>query len=126
MVPMFLLLAVFFDPGRPDDARQFLGEWRGESVCADRNGACRDESVVFRIGNAGSEEMFAVQASKIVDGREIDMGTLQFHWDSSEAKLICDYPQSVWKIGASGAGLAGSLTRHDGVLFRRLALKKTR
>lgn len=125
MVPILLLFVTIAGQGASGDGRGFFGKWRGESVCVDRNSACHDESVVFRISNsAGSEEAFAVQASKIVDGHEIDMGTLRFRWDAAEAKIICDYPQGVWKIAASGEGLEGTLTRHDGTLFRHLALKK--
>ena len=52
------------------------GLWRGHAVCAVPNSACRDEANVCRINEAaGKAGWFHLTGSKIVNGKEIVMGT---------------------------------------------------
>jgi hypothetical protein len=53
-----------------------VGVWRGHSVCTDKNSACHDEVNVYRFGAVtGKPNSFTVTASKVVDGKEIVMGS---------------------------------------------------
>lgn len=67
---------------------------------------------------------FSVTADKIVDGKTINMGTLEFRYVEDQHALICDYAQGTWRLIADGENMAGTLTRPDKTLFRRVSLQK--
>src|SRR5882724_6769134 len=91
-----------------DSAPAFAGTWRGESQCAAKNTACHDEAVVFRIAALKEKPgYFSVDADKIVDGKAIHMGTLEFRFDTEAVRIICDYPQGVWRLAVVGEKIAG-------------------
>jgi len=69
--------------GRPAD--EILGTWRGSSVCSDRAAApsCNDEQMVYEISTIpGKPNMVKVQADRIVDGKRVPMGDLEFTQDA--------------------------------------------
>jgi hypothetical protein len=66
-----------------EDVRAAIaGAWRGHSVCVDQNGPCHDEVNVYRFSRVtGSSNEFSVTASKVVDGKEIVMGSGSWKYD---------------------------------------------
>jgi hypothetical protein len=101
------------------------GIWRGESSCTQKESACRDESVVYRFSPIQDKPgSFSVSADKIVDGKPVNMGTLEFQYVEDQQALICKYAQGVWRLTFDGSKMAGTLTRPDGSLFRRVLLHK--
>jgi hypothetical protein len=60
-----------------DGAEQKLaGTWRGDSLCVEKGTACHDEVAVYRIAAiAGKPDYLMVSGGKVVDGKEIVMGT---------------------------------------------------
>ena len=52
------------------------------------------------------------------------MGTLEFRYVAAEHELLCDYAQGTWRLTVDGNKMAGTLTRPDGSVFRRVALHK--
>jgi hypothetical protein len=79
------------------------GTWRGQSSCEQKESACRDETVVYRISQLQDKRgSFSVSADKIVDGKAVNMGTLEFRYIAAQQALVCDYPQGVWRLSVDG------------------------
>jgi hypothetical protein len=107
-----------------DVAAQFAGTWRGNSVCVAKNTACRDETVVYRVQKLPSRGHVTISADKIVDGKPINMGSLEFHYDQQSKTWLCQYAQGVWRLTVADTKVNGSLIQPDGTLFRQIALRK--
>ena len=113
---------LMFAPGGPTIA----GIWRGQSSCTQKESACREETVVYRFSPLQDKPgSFSASADKIVDGKAVNMGTLEFQYVVDEQVLVCKYAQGVWRLSVDGGKMEGTLTRPDGSLFRRLLLHKT-
>jgi len=65
-----------------------------------------------------------VSADKIVDAKAVNMGTLGFRYIAAQNALVCEYAQGVWQLSVDGNKMEGTLTRPDGIVFRRVALRK--
>ena len=101
------------------------GIWRGQSFCEQKESACRDETVVYRVSPLQDKpDSFSVSADKIVDGKAVNMGTLEFRYIAAQNALVCEYAQGVWQLSVDGNKMEGTLTRPDGIVFRRVALRK--
>jgi hypothetical protein len=101
------------------------GIWRGQSSCEQKGSLCREETVVYRFSPLQDKPgSFSVSADKIVDGKAINMGTLEFRYVEDRHALVCEYAQGVWQLSVDGDKIEGTLTRSDGSLFRRVALHK--
>jgi hypothetical protein len=112
---------LMFAQGKPAIA----GIWRGQSSCEQKESACREETVVYRFSSLGDKPgSFSVSADKIVDGKVVNMGTLEFRYVEDQHALVCEYAQGVWRLSVDGQKIEGTLTRPDGSLFRRVALHK--
>ena len=112
---------LMFAQGKPAIA----GIWRGQSSCEQKESACREETVVYRLSPLQDKPgSFSVSADKIVDGKAMNMGTLEFRYVEGQHALVCEYAQGVWRLSVDGEKIEGTLTRPDGSLFRRVALRK--
>ena len=112
---------VMFAQGKPAIA----GIWRGQSSCEQKQSACHEETVVYRFSPLQDKPgTFSVSADKIVDGKAVNMGTLEFRYVEDQHALVCEYAQGVWRLSVDGERIEGTLTRPDGSLFRRVALHK--
>ena len=59
-----------------DSQSQITGTWRGNSECVLKNSPCRDEINVYRFSEvAGKPGWFSGVGSKLVNGKEISMGS---------------------------------------------------
>jgi hypothetical protein len=114
-------LQVTFAQGKPAIA----GIWRGQSSCTQKKSACSDETVVYRFSPLQDKPgSFSVSADKIVDGKTVNMGVLEFHYVEDQQALVCKYAQGVWRLTLDGSKMEGTLTHPDGSLFRRVFLHK--
>jgi hypothetical protein len=112
---------LMFAQGKPAIA----GIWRGQSFCEQKESACREETVVYRFSPLPDRPgSFPVSADRIVDGKAVNMGTLEFRYVEDQHALVCEYAQGVWRFSVDGAKMEGTLTRPDGSLFRRVVLHK--
>src|SRR5580692_1679240 len=60
-----------------DSPSQIVGTWRGTSECAVKSSPCHDEINVYRFSKIPARPgWFSGTGSKVVDGKEISMGTL--------------------------------------------------
>ncbi len=101
------------------------GTWTGQSICQQKESACRDETVIYRISPLPDKPgLFSVIADKVVNGKAENMGTLVFRYVEDQHALICENAQGVWRFVVEGQGMTGTLIRQDGTLFRRVSMRK--
>jgi hypothetical protein len=107
-----------------EDARSTIaGVWRGHSVCVDKNSPCHDEVNVYRFSRvAGRPNEFSVTASKVVDGKEIVMGSGAWKYD--EKKRIVESEVPPIRLAIDGRKMEGALNLADGTAYRRIYLEK--
>jgi hypothetical protein len=116
----------------PQTPSQILGTWRGNSVCTVSNSPCHDEVNIYRFSEiSGKPSSFSCTASKIVDGKEIVMGSSDWTYDSAKHLLQTTTPNPSIRLTLSTTASAaetldGALTLPDGTIYRRIHLTKDR
>lgn len=98
-----------------------LGTWEGESICTVRPSACYDERVIYRI-TQDEQKKISLSADKIVNGERQNMGALECTYDGKT--LSCPFAKGVWAFDVSGSKMSGTLKLTDGMLFRKVDVKK--
>jgi hypothetical protein len=129
---MFALSAIlqhFAGYTQQTTADKIEGIWKGSSLCQVKPSACHDENVVYHISRK-SANVYTIQANKIVNGAEVDMGI----FDSvvyNEAKQTLTFTMkdrqqrsNVWLFKLDGMQMHGTLTQEN-TLFRIVELKKS-
>ncbi len=106
------------------DMRSMIaGVWRGHSVCVDKDSPCRDETNVYRFSKvAGKADEFLVTGSKIVDGKEIEMGRGTCKYDEKKKAVECEQPQM--RLTIDGKKMEGTLNLANGSAYRRIYLER--
>jgi hypothetical protein len=115
-----------------DEISKLVGNWSGESVCADREKfpACHDEQVIYRVVVApGRSDTLTITMDKIVDGKPETMGTSDFVYNAREQILVSEIKTNRWRLifelAVKGDLLEGTLaTLPDRTLVRRIKVKK--
>ena len=106
------------------------GIWKGTSLCQVKPSACHDEDVVYHISKK-SANLYIMQASKIINGAEEDMGTFDpVVYDETKQTLTFTMKDkqgrnSVWLFRIDGMEIHGTLTINENTLFRVVELKKS-
>ena len=106
------------------------GIWKGTSICQQKQSACHDENVVYHISKK-SANVYTIQASKIVNGAEDDMGTFDsVVYDETKNTLRFTTKDrqgaiAVWLFIIDGMQMHGTLTVNENTLFRIVELKKS-
>jgi hypothetical protein len=109
------------------DAPQIAGTWRGNSVCAVAQSACRDEVNVYRFSEiAAKPNHFFCTGAKILDGKEIVMGRGEWTYDASKHVLQTLTSNPRIRLTLDEEKLDGALSLPDGTIYRRIHLKKNR
>ena len=104
---------------------QIAGTWRGHSECARKNSPCHDEVNVYRFSEiAGKPGRFSGVGSKIVDGKEIVMGTLEWNYDAEKHSLESENSGGTFRLIVDTAKMDGSLTLPDKTVYRRIHLER--
>jgi len=97
--------------------------WRGHSVCQVKDSPCHDEVNVYRFASVeGRPNAFSVTASKIVDGKEIVMGSGE--WKYGAEKHTVETEKPAIRMAIEGKKMEGALTLPDGTVYRRIYLQK--
>jgi len=110
----------------PTDDSGLVGDWRGESVCVVRDGACRDEDSLYHLAKlAGKPGWLSMKLDKIVDGKPVTMGTTECSYDSAKRALTCEFPRGVFRFTIQGNKMAGTMNLTDGTLWRKITLSKS-
>jgi len=106
-----------------DPSSRIAGIWRGHSACVDKNSACHDEVNVYRFSTvAGRPNTFSVTASKVVDGKEVVMGTGDWKWDAEKKVVECEAPAV--RLAVDGNKMEGALSLPYGTVYRRIYLER--
>ena len=111
---------------------EIVGTWSGSSVCVDRQAApaCNDEQVVYEINaSPGKPNTVTAKADKVVDGKRLSMGDLEFTHDakSSSWTSTLETPRvhALWRLTVNGQVLAGTLTLLPSkAVVRKIDLRK--
>jgi hypothetical protein len=107
------------------EERKLAGTWRGDSLCVEKGTACHDEIAVYRIAAIpGKPGYLLVTGGKVVDGKEIVMGSGEWRYDGTKHTLTVDLPRGVITLKADGDKLEGTFTLPDKTILRRIMLKK--
>jgi hypothetical protein len=106
------------------DESHLTGNWKGESICQVKNSPCNDESVIYHITKGNEAGRFIVNADKIIDGKALNMGTLDFNYEKENKTLVCTFKNGTFKFIIAGNKMEGTLVTSDKILFRRISLVK--
>jgi hypothetical protein len=107
---------------RPDP----VGTWRGTSLCQVRPSPCHDENVVYRITRITTGDSLTIDARKIVNAAEEEMGLLGCWLNAPSAQIRCSMPNGVWHFTIRGDSLVGDLRLPDGTKFRDVRTVRSR
>ena len=108
------------------DAAGPVGVWRGVSLCQVRPSPCNDEVVVYRITRASGSDSIPVDARKIVNAQEEEMGVFGCQFDAQGASLTCIIPRGVWRFSIRRDSLVGELKLSDGTKYRDVRTARSR
>lgn len=111
---------------------EIVGTWHGTSACVDRQAApaCTDEEVIYEIAaSPGRPDAVTVTADKIVDGKRVPMGSLDFSLEATSrswtSELETPRTHALWRLSVSGTTLSGTLTLLPSkAVVRRIDLRK--
>lgn len=104
---------------------QIVGTWRGSSTCMVKDSPCHDEINVYRVAEIpGKPDFASVTGSKVVDGKEIVMGTSEWKYDPEKKVLEWEGPHGTFRLTVQGEKMEGTLSDKDGAVYRRILLKK--
>ena len=111
----------------PANSSLITGTWRGTSECMQPDTPCHDEVNVYRFAAiAGRPGMFSSVGSKIVDGKEVVMGSLDWTYDSDHHVLESKIEHGKFRLVVSGNKIEGTLTLTDHTLYRRIHLERSK
>jgi hypothetical protein len=97
------------------DLAEFVGTWRGTSTCVNRQVApsCTDETVVYEVRPPENGKAAVLKADKMVDGRRVPMGELEFVYSDKErcwrSEFTTPRVHGVWCLAIEGRSMTGSL-----------------
>lgn len=100
------------------------GDWRGSSICLVKPSACRDEEALYQIVKA-EPLRYSLKADKIVDGKPVEMGTADCHFDQSSQALHCEFPKGYLDLTLTDDRLEGAMFLPDKTRWREIKLRKT-
>ena len=103
-----------------------VGVWRGVSTCLVRPSPCHDEIVVYRISRARASDSISLDARKIVNAKEEEMGVLACRLAAQGASFTCAIPRGVWRFTVRRDSLVGELRLPDSTKFRDVRAARSR
>lgn len=106
-------------------AANAVGVWRGTSLCRVHPSACKDEVVVYRITRVNGSDSLSIDARKIVNGQEEEMGVLACLPEASVGQIRCAMPNGVWHFAIRGDSLVGELRLPDNTKFRDVSTARS-
>ena len=122
---LVLCLAIHSSQAQPSIATVdtlLIGTWKGTSLCQIKPSSCHDETVVYHISKHTGVDTFYVNANKIVNGIEEEMGILPFTYDSKTNQLIST-AYGIWTFNMERGKLEGTLI-YQKKLYRKIKVYK--
>ncbi|HVD59264.1 MAG TPA: hypothetical protein VNC11_00205 [Gemmatimonadaceae bacterium] len=102
-----------------------VGVWRGTSVCLVRPSACKDEVVVYRITRTNAADTLSMDARKIVNGGEQEMGVLTCSFAAPNGSMTCSIPNGTWQFRIRNDSLVGELRVANNKKFRDVRARRS-
>ena len=99
-----------------------IGTWNGTSICQIKNSPCHDETVIYHISKKSGVDTFYINASKIVNDKEEEMGILPFIYNKKTNQLTST-AFGIWTFNIEGTKLEGTLLVR-GELYRKIMIHK--
>ena len=129
LVPLLTLVSFAQSPSaniaRDGSQSRITGTWRGNSECTVKNSPCHDEINVYRFSEIKEKPGWITGVgSKIVDSKEVFMGTLEWSYDAETRTLKSEFPNGTFRLVVDGNKIEGYLTLLDKTFYRRIHLKK--
>ncbi len=132
VVAFGLVVACVQGAGLAGPVDEIVGTWRGTSACVDRQAApaCTDEEVIYEIvASLGQLDSVTVRADKVVDGKRVPMGSLDFTREATSrswtSELETPRMHALWRLSVRGTTLSGTLTLLPSkAVVRRVDLRK--
>lgn len=101
------------------------GTWRGTSVCVQTDSPCHDEVNVYRFSEiAGKPNKLLCIGSKVVDGKEIEMGTIEWTFNPEYHALEAQVSGNTFRLIVMGNRMEGTLKTPNNVTYRRIHLER--
>lgn len=112
-----------------DPRAALLGIWRGSSICTGARAACHDETVVWHVTPGAKPDVVTVAMNKVVDGKELEMGDLDFKIDFAAHRLVGDYDNgrvaTRWSFTWTDKKLVGTAVMlPDGTKIRDIVVQR--
>ena len=118
----FVLVAVILAQAQASDVAP-AGDWHGDSICQQKNTACRDEKVIYHISAPDTAGKITVSADKIVEGQPVNMGKILFDYNREKQILRAEDGPRIWHFQIDGHAMHGTLMA-SGTLVRKVELTK--
>lgn len=99
------------------------GDWRGPSTCLVTPSACHDEEALYQIATVEPFH-YSLKADKIVDGKPVEMGTADCHFDQSSQILHCAFPKGYLDLTLTNDRMEGAMFLPDKTRWREIKLRK--
>ena len=109
---------------RPHQIR--VGVWRGTSLCRVHSSPCKDEIVVYRITRLNATDGLSIDARKIVNGQEEEMGVLDCLLEASGTRITCTIPKGAFRFTVRGDSLVGEARLRDNTKYRDVSTARSR
>ena len=120
-----MLIALLALLAATDPRSVLYGAWRGESICTGVRPACHDEHAVYHITASNKPDVVVVTGNKIVDGKEEEMGTFEYHVDPTATTLTSEFHGTVWTFHRTGNRMQGTAKQlPKGEVIRNIRLEK--
>lgn len=123
LVALSLLCLCSVWPSMAQSETELFGAWQGESICQVKNSPCQDEQVIYHIRQGRDAAHVRVSADKIVAGKAINMGMIEFNYDAQTGRLTSD-AHGHWEFMVKKHRMVGTLTLPDQTIYRRVTLVK--
>jgi hypothetical protein len=126
-----ILLFVFFvaasfhlnAQAKQNSIDNFIGKWKGTSICQVKNSPCHDEIVVYYITKGKTTDSYQIDGYKIVNGVEEEMGIIPFVYDKTTNEISSTAYNSNWNFKLVKGKMEGTLM-HKGQLYRIINVTK--
>ena len=103
------------------------GTWEGTSLCQVKPSPCHDEHVIYRV-SVTSAQHYRFDAYKLVDGKELFMGAIDFIFDPArgqlDATIVGKRGSATARLALKANHLSGSMNLADGTLYRLIEVDK--
>lgn len=120
-----LLLAACAHPQQTDPIQ---GTWKGTSLCQVKGSPCHDEIAAYHATKLPGGRAYRFQMNKVVNGKEEEMGVLDFIYDDSSKMLTATNMgrgvKGAWRFKLDGKNIHGTLTLGDSTLYRIIEIHK--